>query len=338
VSRIFFTGATGYLGRVLARRLAADGHELRAVVRVERETSDRAALEELDALGVTLFAGDVTDRYSLREAMSGADWVRHLAAAIDAGTSDETMRAVNVAGSEAVASLAYKLGVGRMLAVSSIAAFGGSPADGTPATEETPPQEPYTTLYGATKREGELAVRSWADRGLATNIVYPSLIYGPPGKERGSNQLLDALDRGAFPALVGADRLSTWVFVDDVVDGIARVMERSEPGRDFLLSGEVVSVEGLAAKVHAHGGAKPPRVKLPVGLARVGAGLARPLLGALGVGEGLPPADQLASLARHWAFDDSRARRELDWRPRGLDAGLPPTLELLRRTRGDGAV
>lgn len=324
------TGATGYLGGALVRRLAADGHELRAVVRV---TSDRGTLEELHALGVTLFEGDVTDRYSLREAMSGADWVLHLAAKIDPGGSGDALRAVNVGGSEAVASLAYKLGVGRLLAVSSIAAFGGSPPDGTPATEETPPREPYTTLYGATKREGELAVRSWADRGLAANVVYPSLIYGPPGKERGSNRLLDALDRGAFPALVGADRLSTWIYVDDVAEGLVRVMERAEPGRDFLLTGEVVSVESLADKVHAHGGAKPPIVKLPVGLARVGAGLARPLLGVLGVGEGLPSADQLASLSRHWAFDDSRARRELGWEPRGLDEGLPPTLALLRAGR-----
>jgi nucleoside-diphosphate-sugar epimerase len=45
-----------------------------------------------------------------------------------------------------------------------------------------------------------------------------------------------------------------------------------------------------------------------------------------------PPfsTEQLNSLERHWAFDDSRARAELDWHPRGLDEGLPPTVELLR--------
>ena len=43
--------------------------------------------------------------------------------------------------------------------------------------------------------------------------------------------------------------------------------------------------------------------------------------------------DQLDSLARHWAFDDARARTELDWQPRGLDEGLPPTVEFLLAAR-----
>ncbi|MGD2115793.1 MAG: NAD-dependent epimerase/dehydratase family protein [Acidobacteriota bacterium] len=324
--RIFLTGATGYLGTALARRLAADGHELRALV---RETSDTGGL---DGLGVATFVGDVTDRLSMREAMSGSDWVVHLAAELSPAASLDRMREINVRGSENVASLAYKLGVGALLSVSSIAYFGGSPPGGEPAVEDTPPQRPFPSAYSVTKHEGELAIRRWTEQGLRTVTVYPSLIYGPPGKKQGANWLLRALLQERFPALVGADRRTSWIFLDDAVDAVVRAMERLgtgvEPGREYLLAGDVATVRELAERVAALGGVKPPRLSLPVGLARLATRVTAPLFRLAGKNPPLP-GEQLASLARHWCFDDSRARRELGWRPRTLDEGLPPTVEYI---------
>lgn len=323
--RIFLTGATGYIGSALARRLAADGHELTAVV---RETSRTETLREL---GVATFVGDVTDRFSMREAMSGADWVLHLAAELDPSASLERMREVNVGGSEAVASLAYKLGVGRLLSVSSVAYFGGSPEDGTPGDEETPPLTPFPTPYSVTKHEGERAIRAWAERGLRVNTVYPSLVYGPPGKRLGANWLLRAILKERFPVIVGAHKRTSWVFLDDVVDGIVRLMERADalpPGRDYLLAGDSATVRGLADRVAALGGVRAPRIDLPVGVARLATVVTVPLFRLVGKRPPLPP-EQLRNLARHWVFDDARARRELDWHPRSLAEGLPPTVAYL---------
>ncbi len=324
--RILLTGATGYIGSALVRRLAHDGHELRALVR------PTSRIGELEELGVATFTGDVGDpetkRSSLREAMSGCDWVLHLAAELDPGAPLERMRRVNVEGSEAVASLAYKLGVGRLLSVSSVAYFGGSPADGTPAREETPAQTPFPSAYSLTKHEGELAIRGWAERGLAVNTIYPSLVYGPPGKKQGANWLLRAIFKGRFPVMVGADRKTSWVFLDDVVDAVVRVMDRAAPGRAYLVAGDLATVRQVARWIHELGGAPPPRIHLPLGLARVGTALTAPLFRLAGKRPPLPP-EQLANLARHWAFDDSRARQELGWQPRSLAEGLPPTIEYI---------
>ncbi len=325
--RIFLTGATGYIGSAVVRRLAREGHELRALVRPTSRT------DELEALGVATFLGDVADpetkRTSLREAMSGSDWVLHLAAELDPSAPLERMRRVNVGGSEAVASLAYKLGVGRLLSVSSVAYFGGSPPDGTPATEETPAQTPFPSSYSLTKHEGELAIREWARRGLAVNTVYPSLVYGPPGKKQGANWLLRAIFKGRFPVLVGADRKTSWVVLDDVVDALVRVMEGAEPGRSYLLAGDVATVREIARSIHELGGAAPPKVHLPLSVARVATILTAPLFRLAGKRPPLP-AEQLENLSRHWAFDDTRAREELGWRGRSLAEGLPPTIEYLR--------
>jgi nucleoside-diphosphate-sugar epimerase len=321
--RIFLTGGTGYIGRALARRLVEEGHEVRALVRATSRS------EPLTALGIATFTGDLGDRASMREGMSGADWVIHAAADLDPAGPPERMRAANVAGSENVASLACKLGVGRFLSVSSVAAFGGSPDDGSPADESSAPREPFPTLYSATKRAGEEAVRAWTKRGLRVNTIYPSLVYGPPGKKEGANSFLRQIFKGRYPALVGADRKTSWVFLDDLVAGMLAVLHRAPPGRDFIMAGDVISLRDLMARVAAAGGARAPRWKVPVGVARAAVTLATPLYRLRGR---RPPitAEQLRNLERNWVFDDSRARRELDWQPRDLAAGLPPTIAYLK--------
>ncbi len=323
--RIFLTGASGYIGTALCRRLAADGHELRALV---RPTSDVAALNEL---GVALFEGDITDRYSMREGMSGADWVIHAAAELDLDASEERMRRTNVEGTESVASLAWKLGIGRLLAISSIAAFGGSPPDGSPSTEASPPALPLPTAYGVTKRAADQAIAAWVERGLRVNTVYPSLVYGPPGKKQGFNATLRRVLKGRLPAVVGADRRITMVHVDDLSDGIVRVMERSEPGENFLLAGQRIALGELVYEVSRLAGVRPPRLRISTGTAALLMLIVRPFYRLRGYRMPLS-AGQLASLKRHWNFDDSKARRELDWRPRAIEAGLPPTIEFLKAT------
>lgn len=325
--RIFVTGATGYIGGALVRRLAAAGHEVRALV---RPTSSEGALRQLGELGVATFVGDLADRYSLREGMSGADWVIHAAAELDFAAPAARMQSVNVQGTENVASLAYKLGVGRLLVLSSIAAFGGSPEDGTPATEETPPRQPFPSQYSASKHGADQAVAAWERRKLKVNTVYPSLVYGPPGKKSGSNAVIGNFLRGRIPVLVAADKPTSWIYIDDLVAGIERVMDRGPAGRKYLLAGEIATPRQLAGKIHRLGGARPPRIELPLGLVRGLVPLAQPLYRL--AGRSAPfTADQLRSLTRPWAFDDRRAREELGWQPRGLDAGLPPTIESLQQ-------
>ncbi len=322
--RCFLTGATGYIGRALCLQLRAEGHAVNALVR----SRERALT--LQEIGVATFPGDIRDRASMREGMSGADWVIHAAAELDLGASDERIAGANVEGSENVASLAFKLGVGRFLSVCSIAAFGGSPADGSPATEESPVQLPYPTRYAATKAAGQARVEEWARRGLAVNTVYPSLVYGPPGKKKGANALLRALMLGRFPALVAPEKLASWVFLDDLVEAILRILSSAPPGRGYLLAGEARSVRRLALDVARLGGVAPPRLSLSAGAAKLLFRFAGPLLALSG--RRLPvPLEQLDSLGRHWNFDDSRARHELGWQPRGLDDGLAVTIDYLRR-------
>src|ERR1700680_2349151 len=108
--RIFLTGGTGYIGRALAERLTSEGHRVCALV---RPTSNA---ELLTRHGVLTVVGDLRDRLSMREGMAGSDWVIHAAAELDLTAPAARMKGTNVEGSDNVASLACKLGVGRLLA------------------------------------------------------------------------------------------------------------------------------------------------------------------------------------------------------------------------------
>ncbi|HEX4952264.1 MAG TPA: NAD-dependent epimerase/dehydratase family protein [Thermoanaerobaculia bacterium] len=321
--RIFLTGATGYLGGALARRLVAEGHQLSAVVR----DIERAA--PLGELGVQLHRGDIEDRYSLREGMAGADWVVHSAALVAIDGDGEAMRRANVDGSENVASLAYKLGVGRFLSISSVVYFGGSPDDGSLADESAPIRSPFPSPYSATKHAGQKVIEEWAHRGLKVNTVYPGLIYGPPGKKAGANYLLRRIAKGRVPVLVGADRKASWVHLDDVVEALVRILAGAPPGRGYLLAGDVVTTGELVALLCRLAGVAPPRLRLSFGLARFGLGLAAPFYRLRGRRPPVAPGE-LASLERHWAFDDSRARQELGWQPRTLAEALPGMVDFLK--------
>lgn len=339
--RVFLTGSTGYVGSRLATRLAAAGHEVAALA---RDTSDGAKRRRLEAAGVRLFYGDVTDRYSLREGMSGADWVVHAAADLDFAAPPARQRAVNIEGSANVASLAFKLGVGRLLTVSTIAVFGGSPDDGAPATEGSAPREPLPSLYGFTKSQADAVVAEWAERGLPVNTVYPSMVYGTwsggegddddacRGRRGGANPLIAALARGRLPALVGGRRRMSWVHLDDLVDGVLRVLEHAPPGERYLLTGEVATLERLVAEVERLSATAAPRLRLSPTVAR-GVGILTAPLYKLRRRRSPFLRDYLRSLAREWAFDDAKARRELGWQRRDLAAGLPPTVEGLLRRR-----
>ncbi|MEE8368545.1 MAG: NAD-dependent epimerase/dehydratase family protein [Thermoanaerobaculia bacterium] len=320
--RVFITGATGYIGSALARRLIEDGHQLTALVRSASRTAS------LEALGVRCVVGDITDRYSMREGMSGADWVIHAAAELDLDADPQKIRSINVAGSENVASLAFKLGVGRLMSISSVAYFGGSPADGSPANETAVPIEPFPTHYSAAKHAGEQAIQRWAAQGLEVVTIYPSLVYGPPGKKQGANAVLRAILKGRLPVLVAGHRITTWIYLDDLVEGIVLALNRAEAGDKFLLAGDRADLATVVRKVCQIGEVAPPKFELPLRVAQILGRVAAPYFRWRGYRSPLSQ-EQLRSLTRHWSFEDSYAREKLSWSPRSLDEGLPPAIRHL---------
>ena len=73
--------------------------------------------------------------------------------------------------------------------------------------------------------------------------------------------------KGRLPALIGARLKTSWVYLDDLVDGIDRLMKRAAPGQDFLMTGDVATIEEAVTKVCALTGASPPCLQISAGAA-----------------------------------------------------------------------
>lgn len=200
--QVLITGATGFLGGALARRLAAEGARVRALARSARKA------DLLRDAGVEIVTGDVTDADAMRRAAAGCRVVFHAAASFG---SYESQRQVNVAGTNNVLQAAAESGAERFIHVSSIAVYGyGVAGDVTEATSPAPGSDPYAM----TKREAESVVRAGT---LPYTIIRPGMIYGA-GSVNWTGRFFRLARRNPTP-FVGDGRGSVFpIFIDDVVD------------------------------------------------------------------------------------------------------------------------
>ena len=326
--KVLMTGATGFLGRRTAARLARE-HELRLLV---RGGSARRGLPD----GAEIAAGDVTDRASLERAMAGCEAVVHAAALVKILAPAAEFDRVNVGGFDNVLGAAATAGVRRILYVSSFIALG--PTESGPGGILDERAEPtvrrWINDYERTKARADAAARSAIALGAPLVVVYPGVIYGPGELTEGNIVVRHILDlaHGRLPALLGRpERRWNYVFVEDVAEGIARALARAPAGARYVLGGENVTQEQFYAQVGVAGGIRIPGRRMPDGVARAAGALMK--LGARLTG-GVPKlTPDLVEIYRHdWAYDSSRARRELDYAPRDLASGLEETLEWLKRT------
>jgi nucleoside-diphosphate-sugar epimerase len=175
VSPDLVTGATGFIGRHLARRLLSQGRVVRLLCRatsVSRLDEDARRLAEV-------VEGDLRDSESLGRAVRGVRRVFHCAGHVSDWGAEEQFVAVNVTGTRSLLEAACGEQVDRFVHLSSIAVF-GVPAP--PYFDDESPYGPGRDLYSRTKIAAEQEVlRFHRERGLATVVLRPAVVYGPMG-------------------------------------------------------------------------------------------------------------------------------------------------------------
>jgi nucleoside-diphosphate-sugar epimerase len=318
------TGATGFIGRALALRLAAAGTRVIAPVRDPAKAGELAATP-----GVELARGDLRDRALLAELVGRADVVYHLAGLTSARRRDEFMAVNGRLTGDLAAAAARAATPPKLVLVSSLSVAGPHTA-ARPAREDEPPAP--TNDYGASKLLGEELLRS-EGAGVRWSIVRPPWVYGPG--DRATLSLFRMAVRGFFPSVRGGCMEVSLVHVDDLVEAL--VLAGGSPAADgrvyYVCDGAVHTVAQLGeALLAACGGGRalhvPGLVFRFLGLAgEAGAWLTRrpPLLGRDKACEGLQQG---------WVCDDARIRAELGYRARiGLREGVAGTLAWYR-TRG----
>ena len=322
---VLVTGATGFVGSAVLRRLLDDGHRARALVRAG---SNRRNLE---GLSVEAVVGDLGDPASLERAMAGCTALFHVAADYRIGVREpDGLYRTNVEGTRNVMLAAAAAGVARIVYTSSVATLGVT-GDATPADETNPSTiDDMIGHYKRSKFLAEAEVRRLArDEGLPAVIVNPSTPVGPRDiRPTPTGRMIVEAASGRMPAFV--DTGLNMVHVDDVAAGHVLAFERGAVGERYILGGENMSLRDILAEIAAITGRRPPRVRLPHGLVL-------PIAHAAEAWARLRGAEPFvtvegARLARKKMFYSARrARDELGFAPRPAAEALRDAVAWYRR-------
>ena len=320
---IAVTGGTGHLGNVLVRELVARGENVRVLMRAGR------SLESLAGLPVEIARGDVCEPSSLREALSGADLVYHLAGLISITPGRErSMRATNVEGTRNVLAACAELGTPRLVYTSSVHAFAELPL-GVCLTEDAP-IDPGRVLghYARSKAEATLAVREAVASGLDVVVTYPSGVIGPfDYKPSEMGQLVLDIFHRKLPLYV--DGAYDFVDVRDVAAGLMAAASRGKAGNGYLLCGRLLRVRDLLDAMNYLTGVRTPRLRAPRRLART-AGYLTPTYYRLTGKRPLFTTYSIDVLYSNCEMTCEKARTELGFEPRPFLQTLADTLHWFR--------
>src|SRR5919197_77958 len=219
--KYFVTGATGFVGGRLARKLCEQGHEVHALVRDPNKAKD------LQALGVKLFKGDVTAKESMREAMQGVDGVFHVAGWYKIGVKDKSDgEKVNVQGTRNVLELMQELKIPKGVYTSSLVV--NSDTKGEMKDENYHFTGKHLSEYDRTKAVAHAVAEQFITEGLPLVIVMPGGIYGPGDTSILRRTLIDFL-QGKLPMLPNKAGIC-WGHVEDIAYGHILAMEKGVPG------------------------------------------------------------------------------------------------------------
>src|SRR5246127_2195973 len=259
--KAFITGATGFVGSHVARALAAQGADLRLLVR------STSRLDNIADLRAETAEGDLRDPESLKKAMAGCDFVFHVAADYRLWVRDpEQMYRANVEGTRAILKAAQESGVRRVVYTSSVATMGFT-NDGHIATENSPVSiKDMVGHYKRSKFMAEEVALEAGRKGANVVVVNPTTPIGeydikptPTGRI-----VVDFLKR-KFPAYV--DTGLNLADVKEVAQGHLLAMEKARPGERYILGGENLTLKQILDKLSAITALPSPTVQVPHAIA-----------------------------------------------------------------------
>lgn len=257
----FVTGATGLLGRQLARKLVEQGWIVRALHRSPR---DATLLQEIGAQPV---AGDLNDLASLGDGMAGADAVFHAAALFTMWAPPADFERVNVEGTANMLAAAQAEGVECFVYISAAGVVMG---DGKPmrdVSEDAPLAYPYWAPYLATKaRAQRLVLEANKNPGFRTAVIMPPMIWGR------DMHMLDAIVKnvaqGRFRWPGGGEQMMSTAHVDNVCACAMLAAEKSPGGRAYFVSdGKNQSMRAVLSDLLATRGVAVNAASAPLGMA-----------------------------------------------------------------------
>ncbi len=325
------TGASGFVGSAVARKLIEQGHEVRVTL---RPSSDRRNIQDLPVEQVN---ADLTDAESLKKAIEGCDSLFHVAADYRLWSlNPDELYQTNVEGTRKLMQAALDSGVERIVYTSSVAVLGLHP-DGKPSTEDTPSS--LETMIGHYKRSKFLAeevVKSLIrEKDLPAVIVNPSTPVGPRDRRpTPTGRMVADATLGKMPAYVNTGL--NIVHVDDVAEGHLLAYQHGKIGERYILGGTDMSLKDILTTIAELTDQKAPKICIPHNLILPIAYLSEAFARLTRGKEPQVTVDGIRMAKKWMYFSCEKANRELGYRPRPPEEALRDAVEWVLREQARG--
>jgi len=316
LSKILVTGASGFTGKALCRRLVQDGEQVVAFVR------PTSKIEELEALSIEIRQTDIKNQTDIQDNFSDISYVYHIAAAWRTEFStQEEFKLVNVEATRYLLEAAAAHKVKRFIHCSTVGVQGH--------IDDPPADEDYRfnpgDHYQRTKLEGELLARQYFSAGLPGVVVRPAGIYGP-GDAR-FLKLFRPINKGYFVMIGSGKALYHFTYIDDLVHGITLAGREPEAlGEVYTIAGdEYISLNELVDMIADILERPRPKLRIPFYPVYVAALLCDKICRPFGLEPPLYPR-RVDFFRKDRAFTITKAKRVLGFAPRvSLREGLELT-------------
>lgn len=325
--RVFVSGATGFIGIQLVKRLLSQGDTVHALYRSESKA------DLIRFAGVELFKGDILDTASLKIAMDGCQLAYHAAAFAGVWSKDPTrVFSLNVDGALNVIQAARENGLARVVVTSTAGILGPSRKD--PVHESTPPPSSFFTLYEESKFQLEQKLLGRNEGSPEVVVVNPTRVYGPGylSESNGVTRMIKQYLEGSWRLLPGNGRsLGNYVHVEDVVNGHLLAMQKGKAGERYVLGGENISYLQLFQYIRKASGVRYRLFKVPLAIMLMAAYTMK----GISVLTGRPPLivpNLVRKFNQNWIVSSQKAIRELGFEARSAETGITQTVQWIQNT------
>ncbi len=250
---IFVSGAAGFIGSNLINRLRVEQNNIFALVRNTAVESDK---------NIKVIEGDVLDIGSFADAMKTCDLVFHCAAFVSFHKKNYTKAyQINVEGTRNVLEAAFRGGVSKFVHLSACAVFGYTKNQDIALDESRYPMLKKNNIYAYTKALAEKEVLNYVEKGLNASIANIATVYGQGDRKLNSGASIKGLHEGKLKFIPPGG--TSYVAVDDLVDGLLLLAEKGVPGERYIFCSENLLYRELLRRIAKTLNVKPPHFVLP---------------------------------------------------------------------------
>ena len=317
---ILITGATGFIGSHITRKLVERGENVKVLLRKTSKT------QNIEDLNIEKVYGDILDKESILKALQGCDTLYHSAGMVSFKRADyKKMEDINVTGARNVLSAAHESGLNKVLFTSSVAAIGPDSANNL-ITEKTE-YKIYDKKIGYMndKYDAEQVAHEYIAKGLPVTILNPSVVLGAGDIYLSSTASVLWYCKKKFPGYM--DGTFNIVDVDDVAEGHILAAERGNAGERYILGNKNVNVKEYFNMLEKVSGVKAPGIKIPYFAAYGTAYFIERIIGKSFPNYTTMDLDSVRLSQFNWHVDCSKAINDLGFKQTPVEETLKRTVD-----------